>query len=136
MLRKLEHDFERMRSQLDDPYAAFDFFVTARHLSEWMTTAEKKSLNASEEYLKLRAAIRDVGDSAKHFEITRQPATDSKATLRVESAHGLGPWGTGRYSAGYLVIHLSGQRVGDTLWQIHKRPVAPFNTTLGDFSCP
>src|SRR5437899_2000470 len=36
LLRKLEHDFERLRSNPADTYAAFDFFVTATHMHEWV----------------------------------------------------------------------------------------------------
>jgi len=32
LLRKLRHDFERMKMSPQDQYAAFDFFVTAEHI--------------------------------------------------------------------------------------------------------
>ncbi|MGQ3685240.1 MAG: hypothetical protein ACUBOA_09600 [Candidatus Loosdrechtia sp.] len=36
LLNKLEHDIKRMENSPQDQYAAFDFFVTAEHLVDWV----------------------------------------------------------------------------------------------------
>jgi len=36
LLRKLEHDLDRLKADPTDSYAAFDFFVTATHMPDWI----------------------------------------------------------------------------------------------------
>lgn len=36
LLEKATHDIERLRTNHLDAYAAFDFFVTARHIPNWI----------------------------------------------------------------------------------------------------
>src|SRR5713226_6055099 len=36
LLAKLGHDYQRMKQAPDDPYTAFDFFVTAEHMLDWL----------------------------------------------------------------------------------------------------
>ena len=36
LVAKLEHDLERIRAAPEDAYAAFDFFVTADHIVDWL----------------------------------------------------------------------------------------------------
>jgi hypothetical protein len=36
LLQKLEHDLNRLKAIPTDSYAAFDFFVTATHMPEWI----------------------------------------------------------------------------------------------------
>src|SRR5262245_57721923 len=36
LLRKLEHDLDRLKADATDSYAAFDFFITATHMPEWI----------------------------------------------------------------------------------------------------
>ena len=66
LLRKLEHDFERMRAAPGDAYAAFDFFVTAEHLSEW-TRPPCTELRKSTPLL---AVVSHLANNSKHFEVT------------------------------------------------------------------
>ncbi len=37
LLRKLEHDYARVQRNPRDTYAAFDFFVTAEHMVDWVS---------------------------------------------------------------------------------------------------
>jgi len=36
LLAKLGHDYERLRNSPNDAYVAFDFFVTAEHILDWL----------------------------------------------------------------------------------------------------
>jgi hypothetical protein len=65
LLRKLEHDFERMRGSPGDAYAAFDFFVTAEHLPEW-TDPKCQHLRKDTPLL---AVVSHIANNAKHFEL-------------------------------------------------------------------
>lgn len=72
LLRKMEHDHARMESEPSNEYAAFDFFVTAEHMLDWIHPDKKNK--------KVREAIRDsevllqitshIANGAKHFEAT------------------------------------------------------------------
>jgi hypothetical protein len=68
LLEKLEHDFERLRSDPVDTYAAFDFFVTATHMHEWIKRAgwqwDRPTDPRQAAIFKLCG---DLGNGAKHF---------------------------------------------------------------------
>lgn len=40
LLGKLQHDYERLKANRLDTYAAFDFFVTSEHLLDWIYPGE------------------------------------------------------------------------------------------------
>jgi hypothetical protein len=75
LVRKLRHDLGRMRESPRDQYAAFDFFITADNIVDWLHPADtkeeekiRKSLRASSPLLKITAHL---ANGAKHFEATR-----------------------------------------------------------------
>jgi hypothetical protein len=71
LLAKLRHDHQRM---LDDPlntYPAFDFFVTANHIIDWIwpsDTRAQKGLRRSEPIPRI---CEHLADGAKHFLLAR-----------------------------------------------------------------
>jgi len=70
LLKKLHHDLVRLRQDTMDQYAAFDFFVTAEHLIDWLypkSESERKNLRASSPLLALCSHI---ANGSKHFEAT------------------------------------------------------------------
>jgi hypothetical protein len=72
LLKKLCHDLERLTNSPRDQYAAFDFFVTARHMPEWVYPSEQNrkkraDLERSSPLLRVCAHI---GDGSKHFQAT------------------------------------------------------------------
>jgi hypothetical protein len=70
MLAKAHRDYERMRSKPLDSDAAFDFFVTARHIPDWLMAAGRGSASdAFAQHVQLRIC-RHIADGAKHFEAT------------------------------------------------------------------
>lgn len=107
LLRKLEADFERLTREPTDSYAAFDFFVTAHHLPEWLFGADGiarvRALRKTDRVPKL---VREIADGGKHLVLTQPPPTTTDGTAVLESRYGLGPLGVGAYSRGVLLIHL------------------------------
>ena len=83
LLRKMEHDHARMESEPSNEYAAFDFFVTAEHMLDWIHPGRnnkkvRESVRDSEVLLQVTSHI---ANGAKHFE-----ATDSchKSVIEIE----------------------------------------------------
>ena len=69
LLKKLEHDFCLMQKRADDPYIAFNFFVTAEHMLDWLFPGyehkkERDGLRNSEMILQICSHI---ASGAKHF---------------------------------------------------------------------
>jgi hypothetical protein len=75
LLGKLQHDFERVRNDPADSYAAFDFFVTAEHMVDWILpdsqsisqSSARKIRRESEEILRITSHL---ANGAKHFQAT------------------------------------------------------------------
>lgn len=85
---KARHDLGRLRSNRIDAYAAFDFFVTVRHIPDWLFPNERKErARLFEKHVELRIC-RHLADGAKHFEATHSQHRQVKNT--AESA---GSWG-------------------------------------------
>ena len=94
LLSKLAHDIERIRKDPIDTYAAFDFFVTAEHLVDWLLpdrpgtsqSALRKAKRDSSELLRITSHL---ANGAKHFQaLARQH--DSVAGL-TEQRGGFDP---------------------------------------------
>jgi hypothetical protein len=69
LLAKLEHDFSLLRDDPGNSYAAFNFFVTAEHLLDWVypgyeNKKPRESLRSSELVLQVCSHI---ATGAKHF---------------------------------------------------------------------
>lgn len=92
LLGKMQHDLDRMRADPADAYAAFDFFVTAYHMLDWLIPvplqrvdpAGYKSAKAQHDAIEDREPRLKVAghlaNSAKHssadawFEVSAMPA--------------------------------------------------------------
>ena len=70
LLRKLRHDFGHMQSDPSDEYAAFDFFVSAYHMLDWLHCKDKKAKAAEEKRTPLLQVCSHLANGAKHFEAT------------------------------------------------------------------
>jgi hypothetical protein len=89
LVAKLEYDLERMRAAPEDVYAAFDFFVTAEHIVDWLLPdspgssqlAARKVKRDSSELLKVTSHI---ANGAKHFQALAKHH-DTVADLEQES---------------------------------------------------
>ena len=113
LFAKVEYDFERVQADPLDPFAAYDFFVTAWHLVEWKHqpatdgVARAALLNRSP----VLRVCEHLAVGAKHFE--PDPSRHSSVT-DTESAGvwAAGAWAPGAWApntwAGGLVVHLDG----------------------------
>jgi hypothetical protein len=88
LVSKARHDFERLQSDPSDAYAAFDFFVTIRHIPEWLYPGDPGKVSALFlQNVELRIC-RHLAEGAKHFE-----ATDPRHKQVTNSSMSLGAWG-------------------------------------------
>lgn len=73
LLTKLESDFNRFKNaeatSIEAQYAAFDFFVTAEHLADWMSNCTGDSLSSYRAYPD-GSLVSHVANGAKHFRVT------------------------------------------------------------------
>jgi hypothetical protein len=75
LLMKLQHDLSRMEQDLANPYPAFDFFVTAEHLLDWLYPDSAKPTNKQTRAQKrqnepLLRVTSHLANGAKHFQTT------------------------------------------------------------------
>jgi len=86
LLSKLEADFARLRAadpiSIDAQYAAFDFFVTAEHLPDWLSRSIGGSLKHHRAYTEY-AIVSHVANGAKHFRVD----TGRHTVVRDTRAH-------------------------------------------------
>lgn len=88
LVAKLEHDLERIRAAPEDAYPAFDFFVTAEHILDWLfpgppgssQSDKRKSKRDSAKLLKITSHI---ANGAKHFQAQKK-RHDTVAGLEQE----------------------------------------------------
>ena len=116
LLVKMQHDLSRMEQELADPYPAFDFFVTAEHLLDWVypdnSGSKNKKIRAqkrqSEPLLRVTSHL---ANGAKHFQVTakRHKSVDS---LRVhEGAFDREVFGSDGFDTERLIIELQGDEI-------------------------
>jgi hypothetical protein len=100
LVSKARHDIERLRSDPLDAYAAFDFFVTVRHVPEWLYPREpskRDRLFASHVELRI---CRHIADGAKHFEATHPQHKQITGTSKSSGVWGEGVWAKGAWKPG------------------------------------
>ncbi len=105
LVGKLAHDLERMKSTPQDQFAAFDFFVTAEHIVDWLhpdARAERAALRGSCALLRVTSHI---ANGAKHF---AAKAKHHKSVSSVEKErYASGDYFAEDYAADLLVIELT-----------------------------
>ena len=87
LLAKAERDFKRLQENPANTDAAFDFFVTVRHLPDWLypSPGGKQQCKALfENHVELRIA-RQIADGAKHFNVTQPQHTQVVGTSALLS---------------------------------------------------
>lgn len=96
LLKKLEHDFSRLQSDRDNPYVAFDFFVTAEHIIDWINPTDPIANKGIREGNALLKAVSHIANGAKHFHATNRR---HKSIEDVEIQHYVEP---GYVAEGYI----------------------------------
>jgi len=94
---KLHHDYRRLQANPADSHAAFDFFVTATHIPEWLERAKRPLTPPSNPRDQALLAIcQHVGSGAKHFVLDRHVAvqpTDVGQDTYGSARHGSSIYG-------------------------------------------
>jgi hypothetical protein len=69
LLEKLRHDLARITSDPSDQYAAFDFFVTAEHMVDWVLPgfAQKQAQAGLRDSNPLLQVVSHIANGSKHF---------------------------------------------------------------------
>jgi len=105
LVRKLEHDLDRLKNAPKDQYAAFDFFVTAEHIVDWIHPTDKPARTALRSSSPLLRITSHIANGAKHFEATYKHL---RSVADVEKSRFVEP---GYVEEGYfeepLVVHLT-----------------------------
>jgi hypothetical protein len=108
LLAKLRHDLQRIQRDSSDSFAAFDFFVTAWQLLDWVHPG-KQNERLRAETVKgddVLAVCQHVATGAKHFKVESRHAKSVRAT---------GQRGTfdrtfdATFERVHLVLHLDGR---------------------------
>jgi hypothetical protein len=81
LIRKLRHDLERMETSPLDQYAAFDFFVTAEHIVDWLHPTDEPSRRALRDSSHLLRITSHLANGSKHFEATAKPLSAHRAVF-------------------------------------------------------
>lgn len=106
LLKKMQHDHSRLVENPLDTYAAFDFFVTANHLVDWVwPSATRQQLRANREEVPLLRICEHLADGAKHFLLTR-PHQGVDTTTKISGAFDPQLFDPGAFDVGALTIEL------------------------------
>lgn len=112
LLAKLRHDFERLQQDHVNAYAAFDFFVTARHLPEWLypgdSPEQKHKRRALFDDSVLMRLCRHIADGSKHFTVTAPQHDSVRDTSLQGSGFQPGPFQSDAFQVGQLIVELDG----------------------------
>jgi hypothetical protein len=72
LFRKLEHDFQRIVKEPLDTFAAFDFFVTAEHMLDWVYPNDAVKQTAERHSTPLLEVCSHLANGSKHFQATNR----------------------------------------------------------------
>jgi hypothetical protein len=119
---KLRRDLEKLKAKPLDADAAFNFFITALHMLDWVypgkTNAKRVAAEKSSVLLRVCA---DLGNGAKHFELEIRKETSVSATSQLQGGWfglWLSPWWFGDlFGSERLIVSLAGD-ASTTLGQI------------------
>lgn len=109
LLAKLRHDMDRLEHDQVNAYAAFDFFVTARHMPEWLYPGERDKQKALFDSSVLLRVCRHIADGSKHFHATAKQHNSVKDTSLTGAAFQRGAFQSKGFQVGRLIIELDGE---------------------------
>lgn len=122
---KMEHDLKRLIDSPLDQYAAFDFFVTAEHLVDWLLPDRHEN---DKEASRARKALRDsnillqvvshIANGSKHFVALAKHQQSVEKTESTKGAFQADAMQSDSFQISQLIIHLHGQAVVELGLQI------------------
>lgn len=110
LLAKLRHDHQRLQQAPNDAYVAFDFFVTAEHMLDWLYpgSSGRNQRSAERNSQLILQVVSHLATGAKHMVPEDSRHTSVRQASMIPSVYGHAQYGTGRYGADHLIIHLDG----------------------------
>ena len=105
LLAKLQFDFARIEANPLDVYAAFDFFVTAEHVPDWVGN---KSIKSKEPLLKV---VSHIANGAKHFRATDPKHKSVKDVHSINGVFDSNVFDPNVFDVGDLVVEIKGDEV-------------------------
>jgi hypothetical protein len=90
LLRKLEHDYARMQQEPLDSYSAFDFFVGAWHMLDWVLPGDMnaKRRTSLQKKTPLLQVCSELANNSKHLELRGEPQSYHHQVQRPGAAVG------------------------------------------------
>ena len=105
LVKKLEYDLARVVKSPQDQYAAFDFFVTAEHIVDWIHPHSRNQREKIRSTLSILKITSHLANGVKHFEATAKHHQSVKAVEKTRYVE------TGYVEEGYfedhLIVHLT-----------------------------
>ena len=111
LLEKLRHDFVRLKEDQVDVYAAFDFFVTARHMPEWLYPGDTNKQKALWDAQVLLRVCRHIADGSKHFRVTGAQHDTVKDLSNRGGVFQPGVFQSNVFQVGKLFVELDGDAI-------------------------
>ena len=109
LLQKLRFDLDQLKKDATNTYLAFNFFVTAEHMKDWLFPGRANQMNREnlEKASPLLQVCSHVANGAKHFQVEAKHHRSVSDTVRT-GGWGSGHWGSGHWGEGALVVQLQG----------------------------
>jgi hypothetical protein len=102
LVAKLEHDFGRVAADPHDAYAAFDFFVTAEHMGDWIGDLSLKKSNS------LLALVSHLANGAKHMTASATRHRSARDVVDTADAFQRAAFQRDAFQVGGLVVEHDG----------------------------
>jgi hypothetical protein len=118
LVEKLEADFNRLRgakpASVDAQYAAFDFFITAEHLPDWLSRSTGGSLSSHRAYPEA-PLVSHIANGAKHFRVDTTRHTTARHTRSTSGAFQANAFQQPAFQTSRLVVDLEDGTTIDVL---------------------
>ena len=105
LLGKLQFDFERLETDPLDVYAAFDFFVTAEHIPDWIGN------KAIKKEIPILRVVSHIANGAKHFEVNAKRHKSVKGVHIRDGVFSPKVFDPKVFDVGDLIVVLKGDEV-------------------------
>jgi hypothetical protein len=109
LLQEIRYDSGRLCDAPDNIYAAFDFFVTACHMLDWLHPNDDKGRKDEETKCPLLQICSHLANGANHFEATAKQHTSVDDVVSEEGAFQPDALQPSAFQVGGLFIRLDGQ---------------------------
>ena len=107
LLRKLEYEYEGLLTNPTDTYRAFNFFVTATHIADWISDGDRGSTNAYRKAHPILMVCDHLACGGKHFHLrNKNHASVAKAERKAWVSSG---WVEEGWVDDELVVAFSGE---------------------------